>query len=345
MKKKQDFTLIFIYLIGFILITSLTGCDKDKKEKARQMEEVKEEKTVNVPNFNADSAFHFIKQQVDYGPRVPNTPGHALTASYLQEKLRSYGAEVETQEFIARTFDNKEINLKNIIASFQPEKKKRILLAAHWDTRPFADKDPDKQRREEPIEGANDGGSGVGVILEIARVIGTSDVKPDVGIDIIFFDGEDYGDIEGMNVKDPQDGFYESWWALGSQYWSKKPHKPGYSAYYGILLDMVGAKGSTFYQEGESMEYAPTIVRKVWDRARRLGYGHIFIDKRKPGIIDDHLFINKHAGIPTIDIVHYDQKFGYFGHYHHTHQDNLDLIGKDILEAVGETVLHTIYYE
>lgn len=325
-------------------LMSLSGCETDKKEKARQLEEEKEEKVVDVPDFNPDSAYFFIKRQVNYGPRIPNTEGHTLTAAFLKEKLRDFGAAVETQEFTAYTFDGNEVQLQNIIASFYPEKEKRILLAAHWDTRPFADKDVE-ERKLEPIDGANDGGSGVGVLLEIARILGTAENKPDVGVDIIFFDGEDYGGIEGMDIKEPQDGFYESWWALGSQYWSKKPHKPNYSAYYGILLDMVGARGSTFYKEGVSMEYAPSVVRKVWSIARRLGYGKVFIDKQKPGITDDHLFINEHAGIPTIDIVHYDPKFGYFGDYHHTHKDNLDLISKDILEAVGETVLHTLYYE
>ncbi|MGK7389619.1 MAG: M28 family peptidase [Candidatus Cyclobacteriaceae bacterium M2_1C_046] len=343
MKKKQHYILLILIILTAGFLLGLSGCEADKREKARKMEEEKEEKIVDVPDFNPDSAYNFIKRQVDYGPRVPNTEGHALTAAYLKEKLNEYGAEVVAQEFTAYTFDGNQVQLQNIIASFYPEKKKRILLGAHWDTRPFADKDPDY--KEDPIEGANDGGSGVGVLLEIARILGTAEIKPDVGIDIILFDGEDYGDIEGMDIKDPQDGFYESWWALGSQYWSQRKHDPNYSAFYGILLDMVGARGSTFYQEGVSMEYAPSVVRKVWDRADRLGYGHIFIDKKKPGITDDHLFVNKHAGIPMINIVHYDPKFGYFGDYHHTHKDNMDLISRDILEAVGETVLHTIYYE
>ena len=343
MKKKQYYGLLALLFISAGFLMSLSGCETDKKERARQLEEEREETVVDVPNFNADSAYYYIKRQVDYGPRVPNTKAHALTAEFIKEKLRAFGAEVETQEFSAYTFDGNKLQLQNIIASFQPEAEKRILLAAHWDTRPFADKDV--ERKEDPIEGANDGGSGVGVLMEIARVIGTSENKPEVGIDIIFFDGEDYGALEGMNIDEPNNDFYESWWALGSQYWSKNKHKPNYFAYYGILLDMVGAKGSTFYQEGISMDYAPSIVRKVWSRARRLGYGHIFIDNKKPGITDDHLFINKHAKIPTIDIVHYDREFGYFGDYHHTHKDNLALISKDILEAVGETVLHTIYYE
>ena len=344
MKKKRIVSIPLLFFITLIII-SLSGCDSDKKERARELESQAEEKLIDVPDFNSDSAYYFVQKQVDFGPRVPNTKAHAETAIYLQEKLESYGADVHVQEFSARTFDNETLQLKNIIGSFFPEKTKRILLAAHWDTRPFADKDDDEARQNEPIDGANDGASGVGVLLEIARVLDTAELKPDVGIDIIFFDGEDWGELEGMNNTRPSDGIYESWWALGSQYWSKNKHKPGYNAYYGILLDMVGAQNSTFYREGWSMEYAPTIVRKVWDRAEKLGYGHIFIDRNKPEITDDHLFVNKYAKIPMIDIVHFDPKHGYFGHYHHSHQDNMELISKDILEAVGETVLHTVYYE
>lgn len=320
----------------------MVSCGGDKKERARAIEAMEDEKDINVPDFNADSSYVFVQKQVGFGPRVPNTEAHRKTASFLKEKLEEYGARVTVQQFSATTFDNNELQLQNIIGSFFPEKQKRILLAAHWDTRPFADKD--EERKYEPIQGANDGASGVGVLLEIARVLGTADVKPDVGVDIIFFDGEDWGAPEASDIPDPK-GFYSSWWALGSQYWAKNKHEAGYSAYYGILLDMVGAKNSTFYQEGVSREYAPSVVRKVWQRAEKLGYGHIFINRKTPGITDDHVFINQNAKIPMIDIVHYDPKHGYFGDYHHTHKDNMDLISRNILEAVGETVLHTIYYE
>ena len=341
MKKKH----IIHYSVSFLLIILapyLNGCDSDKKESARAIEGVEEEKIIDVPDFNADSAYHFVQRQVDFGPRVPNTEAHRIAAEFLQNKLKSYGAQVTVQEFTATAFDNTELHLQNIIASFFPDKQKRILLTAHWDTRPFADKA--NERKHEPFDGANDGASGVAVLLEIARILDTAAIKPDVGVDIIFFDGEDWGPPEGSNIPDPK-GFYKSWWALGSQYWSKNKHERGYSAYYGILLDMVGAKGATFYQEGVSREYAPSIVRKVWQQAHNLGYGNVFINRKTPGITDDHVFINENAGIPTIDIVHYDPQHGYFGDYHHTHKDNMDLIGRQTLEAVGETVLHTIYYE
>lgn len=322
-----------------VLFSLLVSCGENKEEKSKKVPEP--EVYVSVPDFNADSAYYFIQKQLAFGPRVPNTLPHKKTGDYLVEKLRSYGAEVQVQEFQATTFDNQLLKLRNIIASFYPEKTKRILLAAHWDTRPFADKDSIKQ--EDPIPGANDGASGVGVLLEIARVLSQNNLSG-VGVDIIFFDGEDWGEKRNERVP-PLPADLESWWCLGSQYWSKNKHERGYFAYYGILLDMVGAKNSQFHVEGLSEQMAPKIVDKVWETGRELGYGQYFVRKVQPPITDDHEFVNKFAKIPMINIVHYDPEEGYFGNYHHSHRDNLDLIDKNTLEAVGETVLHVLYYE
>lgn len=331
--KWSNILLLFIALLTI-------SCGDDKKKEVTQ-EKPKEEKIVTVPNFNPDSAYHFIKTQVDMGPRVPNTAAHKQAGDYYIAKLQSYGAKVQTQEFEATTFDNEKLYLRNIIASFSPEKKKRVLLAAHYDTRPFADKD--ENRPHEPIAGANDGASGVGVLLEIARVIST-DNSPDVGVDIIFFDGEDWGELENSSRVAPAEGL-DSWWCLGSQYWSKNKHEKGYSAYYGILLDMVGAKDAQFPMEDTSLYYARSIVDKVWERAAKLGFSNYFVRKQPGGITDDHSFVNKYANIPMIDIVHYDPAHGYFGDFHHSHKDDMDIISKETLEAVGETVLAVLYYE
>lgn len=317
-----------------------TACESSKKQQAEELEVP--EKTVTVPNFNADSAYQYVAKQVAFGPRVPGTQEHVKTGQYLIEKLKSFGAKVQVQEFDVTTFDNRDVTLKNIIASFNPEKSKRILLAAHWDSRPFADKDTIRQF--EPISGANDGASGVGVLLEIARVIGANQ-PPDVGVDFILFDGEDWGNDTAYQDEVPVKEPWDTWWCLGSQYWSKNKHEPGYTAYYGILLDMVGAKGSEFHMEGTSMDYAPSIVRKVWNRAASIGYSKYFVKREQFGITDDHVFVNEYAKIPMINIVHYDPQEGYFGDYHHTHRDNLDIISEETLEAVGETVLYVLYYE
>ncbi len=302
---------------------------------------VAEEKVVAVPDFIADSAYNFIQNQVDFGPRVPNTEAHRLTGDYLFNTLESYGAKVQDQRFQALTFDGVKVDLRNIIASFYPDKAKRILLAAHWDTRPFADKDEEDPNT--PIAGANDGGSGVGVLLEIARVL-DANPPPSVGVDIIFFDGEDWGTWNG-EADPPLPANQTDWWCLGSQHWAKNKHINGYTPYYGILLDMVGARGSQFHKEGLSQKIAPKIVKKVWDRAAKIGYGDYFIHQEQAAITDDHQFVYSLGNILMIDIVHYDPQVGYFGDYHHTHKDNMEIIDTNTLKAVGQTVLTVLFYE
>jgi glutaminyl-peptide cyclotransferase len=184
----------------------------------------------------------------------------------------------------------------------------------------------------------------VGVLLEIARVLHTS-APPDVGVDLILFDGEDWGEKEGEHGRHPLPSDLKDWWCLGSQYWSKNKHKPNYSAYYGLLLDMVGAKNARFAREAYSMEFAPSIVEKVWGHAQRLGYSHVFIRKDEGAVTDDHYFVNTIAKIPMIDIIHFEPGIGYFGDFHHNQKDNLSLIDKDMLEIVGTTVLNVVYYE
>jgi hypothetical protein len=249
---------------------------------------------------------------------------------------------VQTQPFQATTFDGQELYLRNIIASFNPNTTKRLLFATHWDTRPYADKD--EENPDNPIDGANDGASGVGVLLEIARSVFLAPNKPAVGLDLIFFDGEDWGELDsGPRVRTPED--LDSWWCLGSQYWSKNKHRSGYSAYYGILLDMVGGKNAQFPIEGYSNDYAGKVTRKVWDWGNFLGYSNYFIYDLKAPITDDHKYVNEIGKIPMMDIVHYEPGSGYFGDFHHTHDDNMDLIDKNTLEAVGNTLMHVLYHE
>jgi len=334
MKNKS----LFILLVICIIQGACNGGREKETENSDILEEPKA--AVNPPPFNSDSAYYFIEQQVDFGPRVPNTVSHKKTGDFLVETLSRYGAKVVEQTFEAEAFDGTKLYLRNIIGSYNLEARKRILLAAHWDTRPFADKDTKDENL--PIEGANDGGSGVAVLLEFARIF--KDSLPEVGIDIILFDGEDYGEPDSFKGNLSRGEIY---WCLGSQYWSENPHIPGYSAYYGILLDMVGAKDAAFYQEGISMHYAPKVVEKVWNTAANLGYRQYFVPSKTGMITDDHVFINEKAQIPTIDIIQYgpDNAGVFFGDYHHTHRDNMDIISKETLKAVGETVLHVIYNE
>jgi hypothetical protein len=319
--------------ILFALI--LSGCGDNNKDRNIRIEKP----VVSAPNFNEDSAFAYIQRQVDFGPRVPNTAAHGFAGDYLISQLEAVGGTVKVQSFEETTFDGEKLSLRNIMGQFNVEAKKRILLAAHWDTRPYSDKDVDNPSGV--ADGANDGASGVGVLLEIARVVGRE--NPNVGVDIMFFDGEDWGEKEYERARRATPSHLESWWALGSQYWSK--NKGGYTAYYGILLDMVGAKGSQFRIEGYSNKYAPKIVKKVWGTADQIGYSGYFISQLEGAIDDDHLYVNQTAKIPMIDIIHFDPVVGYFGDYHHTLKDNMEIIDRRTLKAVGQTLLQVLYNE
>ncbi len=332
---KRTLTLIGLLLMGGLLLESC-------KEKSKSAESTASEETklAPAPVFNADSAYAFVQKQVDFGPRIPNSKAHRACGDWMVAKLKSYGFAVTEQTFTETAFDGTKLNARNIIGSINPDAAKRILLTAHWDTRPFADKDTVAQYKNKPFDGANDGGSGVGVLLEIARNLKAQPL-PNVGIDIIFFDIEDWGEKEGMT---PAQG--RSNWALGSQYWAKNPHKPGYSAYYGILLDLVGAKGAQFPQESYSLQYAPSVVQNIWNTASRLGYNQYFLPVPGGGLTDDHVAVNEVAKIPMVDIV--EMKVNNpktFGDYHHTHQDNMEVIDKNVMKAVGQTVTQVLYQE
>ena len=299
------------------------------------------EPVASVPIFDADSAYSFVARQVAFGPRVPGTATHRKCGDYLVEKLRSYGADVVTQDVDLKAYNGDVLKARNIIAQFQPQKAERIMLCAHWDTRPWADSDPDKANHYKPLPGANDGGSGVGVLLEIARQLSMNPTK--VGVDIIFFDAEDYGLHE--NDVEKYSGNRHSW-ALGSQYWAYFPHVAGYNPRYGILLDIVGAPGSVFHHEYYSTYFAPGVVRNVWEWAHKAGYSDYFVNEEGGAITDDHFYVNSTAGIPCIDIINCDPESpNGFGPHHHTMKDDMDWIDAATLKAVGQTVLTVIYNE
>jgi len=289
-----------------------------------------------VPEFDAASAYGFVKKQIEFGPRVPGTPAHAACADWLAKTLKQWTPDVVVQPFEAKAFDGTLLEGRNIIASFNVEAADRILLCAHWDSRPFADHDPDPGNRYKPVMGANDGASGVGVLLEVARQLSLE--KPGSGVDIVLFDLEDYGEHRDWRGEASSDS-----WCLGSQHWSRNPHRPGYKARYGVLLDMVGASDAVFPMDGTSMYFAPAIVKMVWAAARGLGYSRYFRDRESDPLIDDHLYVNRIARIPTIDIIHYDPDSGAFASSWHTIGDTLDKIDAGTLRAVGRTLLALIY--
>lgn len=277
--------------------------------------------------FDADSAYSYVAKQVSFGPRVPNTEAHRLCGEWLVSELTRHGAVVTQQDATLKAFDGTVLNAKNILGRFNPDSDTRLLLLAHWDCRPWADQDPDPANHKTPVDGANDGASGVGVLLEIARQLGAA--APSKGVDILFVDAEDWG-TEGS----------EESWAMGARYFVEHPPVEGYLPDEAILLDMVGGKGAVFCREYFSEQAAPRLAQSLWGIAASIGYGDIFQNKFGGAVTDDHVQLIA-KGIPTVDIIEYhpEQESGFNPHWH-TVTDNMDNIDPATLKAVGETVLH-----
>ena len=316
--------IILFFVAAFI---TLSSC---KSPKQASEDSASENVVTQAVDFIGNNAYNLVKTQCDFGPRVPGTPAHAKCAEWLEQQLRQYCDSTIVQEAKVTTFDNKTLNIKNFIGSFNPTNGDRILLLAHWDCRPWADNDPDPAKHKEPVMGANDAASGVAVLLELARLM--KDKKPNIGIDILLVDAEDWGENDN-----------EDSWALGTQYWAKNPHVEGYSPRFGILLDMVGAKGAQFSREYISLEYAPEVVNEVWSTAQQNGYGSYFNNSVGGAITDDHIVVNR-MGIKCIDIIDMRRNgtTGFFEGWHTT-GDTLNKIDTNVLKAVGQTVADVIY--
>jgi hypothetical protein len=328
------------WIVILLLMFSFESCHNGSMAKKKSAKNKVEVKNVQIPDFNADSAYAYVAAQTDFGPRVPNTEAHRKAAAYLIQKMKQFADTVFVQNLQARAYNGTLLNGQNIIASFNLKKKKRIFICSHWDSRPYADHDPDEANFHTPIDGANDGASGVGILIELARQMQIQ--KPEIGIDLILFDLEDYGTPEFAKQKaDSEDS-----WALGTQYWALNPHQIDYSANYGILLDMVGAKDAVFSMEYFSMLYAPDIVKKVWNIAADAGFGDYFRLENGSSVLDDHYFINRDAHIPTIDVIQYDANTasGFYKNWH-TLEDNIEHIDKETLKAVGQVMTEVIYRE
>ncbi|MEZ4961078.1 MAG: M28 family peptidase [Saprospiraceae bacterium] len=320
----------------FAILVSNAGCKGDTTNKPSTTE-TSIEQPVPVPKFDRDSAFHYVDKQVAFGPRVPNTDAHKKCREWLVGQFKSFGLEVIEQPFQARAYTGTVLNGVNIIAQYKPSAPKRIFFASHWDSRHIADSPLNVDRSDEPILGADDGGSSTGILLEIARQLQAN--PADIGVDLILFDAEDHGND---NDVDPQ----PETWCLGSQYWSKNIVPAGYRPRYGILLDMVGAKNTRFLKEAVSMNFAPEVMNKVWSLGQSLGYTNYFVNEKAGAITDDHYFVNTIAKIPMIDIIGKpaNSQTG-FGDHWHTHNDNMQVIDVRTLRAVGQTMLEVIYRE
>lgn len=312
----------------------LAACKNRTEEKKETTTESAPAKPVNAPAFDADSAYMYVEKQVAFGPRVPGTAAQSDCAKWMERKLKEFCDTVYRQDAKVTGGDGKKLPCINLVGAINPAAPMRILLLTHWDSRPWADQDT--RDKDKPILAADDGGSGVGVLLELARELKAHKLPSSVGIDILFTDVEDYG----------RSAWGENSYCLGTQYWAKHPHVPGYRAAYGILLDMVGARGAQFPMEGISTQDAGDIQQKVWKAAADAGYSSFFPYTSAPDITDDHVFVNTMAGIKTIDIINLtsDPEQPFAPHWH-THMDTMSIIDRNTLKAVGQTLMQLIYGE
>lgn len=356
MKKKSILIIVLAIVCASVAWLFLAGpLASPKTDGTEQTDEVEKLNPVG-PAFNADSAYAFTQAQCDFGPRDMNSAGHEKCAEWIIDKFKQYGCEVTTQKADLKGYDGTMLKSTNIIAHWNPKATTRIMLCAHWDSRPWADNDPDSTNWRKPILAANDAGSGVAVMLEVARLLssqkgGAAQRGNDgaqtlmdsgaLGVDFVCFDAEDWGTPQWSDRTDDGNS-----WALGAQYWAaNKPQD--YAPRYAILCDMVGGQGARFYQEGMSKQYAPDIVKKIWSAARQAGYGAYFPKSDGGMITDDHIPVNQVANIPCIDIIAYypDCEQSSFGPTWHTLADDMQHIDAATLKAVGQTLVQVLYTE
>lgn len=322
----------YIILLSSLLL--LCSCQFGKKNKTSiatlpQPECISEK-------FNADSAYQYIVDQCAFGARVPNSTPHEQCLQYIVKQFKRCGLQVIEQKANLKAWDGKELHSTNIIASYLPKAKKRIVIAAHWDSRPWCDADTDTTRHHEPVLAANDGASGIAVMIELARQMHL--YNDTLGIDFVCFDSEDYGAPYWGKIKTED----SSDWCLGSRYWAQNLPK-GYKPLYGILLDMVGAPDSRFKLEYYSMHYAQNIIAKVWAAADIVGANDYFVMENGGAITDDHVEMNRYGKIPTIDVIGTIDNT--FPPTWHTVNDTPEHISKETLYAVGQTLMQVVYDE
>jgi len=316
--------------LATLMLVSCLSCSREQPRPA-QVDRLPQHpplpmNSIAIPEFDGKDAFAFLLRQTSFGPRNPGSAGHSNCLEYLGTTLRGFADNVKLQDFVRQGYDGEHLQLTNIIASFRPGMTSRILLCAHWDTRPRAEHDQNKSLRNQPIIGANDGASAVAVLLEIASLL--KNAPPPIGVDIILFDGEDYG-------KEGDTDMY----LLGSRYFASNLER-GYTPRFGILLDMVGDSFLEIPREGNSMRFAPDIMNLVWNKARELGVTQ-FLDAPGEEVMDDHLPLNQ-AGIKTIDLIDFDYP-DQTNRYWHTHQDVPDHCSAESLEAVGVVITNVLF--
>jgi glutaminyl-peptide cyclotransferase len=318
--------------ISIVVILICSGCNGGEPKKQVFTADTVAKKPVSTPAFDADSAYDYVGRQVAFGPRTPGSAAQTQCAAWMDARLKNVCDTVYRQETHVTGGDGKSLPCINLIGVINPKATKRILFLTHWDSRPWADQDT--HDADKPILAADDGGSGVGVLLEMARDVKAHGLPDNIGIDILLTDVEDYGKTQWGDIS----------YCLGTQYWARHPHVAGYKADFGILLDMVGARGAQFPMEGISTQYAGDIQQKVWQAAANAGYSSFFPYAASADITDDHVPVNKLTGIKTIDIINLtpDPEKPFAPHWH-THADAMNIIDKSTLKAVGQTLLQVIY--
>lgn len=340
---RKMLTLATNIVIGLSTIVGCSGRSDASGGTDTGVTEVAE--AVSVPTFSGDSAMSAARRQVTFGPRVPGTAAHRACADWLSATLSRYGAVVVDTIVTARNpVTGAAVPVRNIMASFAPEKTSRVMLLAHYDTRPWADEDPDAGVHNIPIDGANDGASGVAVALEVARLVGQK--APAIGVDILLVDQEDSGTSPDEGMDPDLAARYEMTWCIGSRAWAEARRDAAHPR-YAILLDMVGGRNAVFAREFFSNRYAGHIVDLVWREAARAGYGDRFINSVGGGINDDHISL-LNIGIPTIDIIDIgnpDNNGGGFNATWHTLDDNIENLDPETMRIVGDVVTRVIYNE
>ena len=337
MKPYKHFS---VALCTWALVSLGTGCKNESSENkqaggdagSKQEQPTNNAPKIAIPSFEADSAYDFVGKQVAFGPRTPGSPAQKACADWMHDRLKNYCDTVYRQSVNVVGGDGKSLPCINLIGVINPHAAKRVLLLTHWDSRPWADQDT--KDKDKPILAADDAGSGVGVLLELARQLKAHKLPNELGVDILFTDVEDYGRSQ----------WGENSYCLGTQYWARHPHVANYKAQYGILLDMVGARGAQFPMEGFSAKYASDVQQQVWKAAADAGYSSMFPNVASVDITDDHVPVNEISGIKTVDIINLqpDMEHPFAAHWH-THGDIMNIIDKTTLKAVGQTLLQTLF--
>jgi hypothetical protein len=310
-----------------LVLCCLASCTGDRsKDVQRPPKVAPSAQATSAPIFSGEEAFAYLTAQTDFGPRNPNSAGHVNCLNYLLGELQRFADAVNRQDFTHTGPRGETIRLTNIIASFNLDATNRVMLAAHWDTRPWADHDSEPSKRDKPIIGANDGASGVAVLLELAKLLRQN--PPPIGVDMLLFDGEDGGENNDLTR-----------FALGSKYFAA--HKsPTFNPRYGILIDMIGDAQLEIKKEQNSLRYARDVVEYVWSAAQRLGLRE-FVSETGPNVYDDHIPLNE-AGIKTIDLIDFDYP-DRSNRYWHTSEDTPDKCSPASLQTIGSLLVHLIY--